>query len=153
MEQADDVDGVVCSEVFGLDGLGRVDGRSAFEAGGVGSAWDENVDFADRLDDLGHAWEVRLGGGVGLDFGIRVGFFKRCFRLGEDRFAALDDDDACDASLGERLGNCITDSRGLDAMSVAGLYCVVEEEVIPPAVMNKVLPFASNVLFDGETRS
>jgi hypothetical protein len=28
-----------------------------------------------------------------------------------------------------------------------------DEEDIPPAVMNKVLPFASNVLFDGETRS
>lgn len=84
MEQADDVDGVVCSEVLGLDGLGRVNGRSAFEAGGVGSAWDEDIDFADRLDNLGHAWEVRLGDGVGLDFSIRVRFLKRRFRLGED---------------------------------------------------------------------
>ena len=60
MEQADDIDGLVCSRVFGLDGLGRVDSRSAFDARSVGGARDEDVDFADGLDDLGHAWEARL---------------------------------------------------------------------------------------------
>ena len=103
MEQANDVDGVVCSEVLGLDGLGRVDGRSAFEAGCVGGAWDQDVDLADRLDDLGHTGKVRLGSGVCLDFGVWVRFCKRRFRLGEDRFTALDYDDACDASFGEGL--------------------------------------------------
>lgn len=76
MEQADDIDGVVRSEVLGLDSFCRVDRGSAFEAGGVGSAGDEDVDFADRLDDLGHAWEVRLRSGVGLDFGVWVRFLE-----------------------------------------------------------------------------
>jgi hypothetical protein len=84
VEQADDVDGVVRSEVLSLDGFGRVGRGPAFEAGGVGSAGNENVDFADRLDDFGHAWEVRLRGGVGLDFGVWVCFLERCFRFGED---------------------------------------------------------------------
>jgi hypothetical protein len=53
-----------------------MDRGSAFEAGGVGSAGDEDVDFADRLDDLGHAWEVGLRSGVGLDFGVWVRFLE-----------------------------------------------------------------------------
>jgi hypothetical protein len=84
VEQADDVDGVVCGDVLGLDGPGRVDGGSAFEAGCVGCAGDEDVDFTDRLDDLGHTWEVGLGGGVDFDFGVRVRFLERRFRFGED---------------------------------------------------------------------
>lgn len=120
MEKSNDVDGVVCSEVLGLDGFGRVDGGSAFEAGSVGGAGDEDVDLADGLDDLGHAWEVGLRSGVGLDFGVWVCFLEGRFRFGEDGFAALDDDYACDASFGEGLGDGVTDTGSL-LMSVAGI--------------------------------
>lgn len=112
VEQAYDVNSVVCGDVLGFDGFGGMDCGSAFEAGRVGSAWNEDVNLADRLDDLGHAWEVGLGGGICLDFGVWVCFLKRRFRFSEDRFTALNDDDACDAGFGEGLGDRVAYASG-----------------------------------------
>jgi hypothetical protein len=62
------------------------------------------------LDDFGHAREVRLRCGIRFDFGVRVVFLKRGFRGGEDRLTALDDDNACYASFGERLADGVADT-------------------------------------------
>jgi hypothetical protein len=94
VEKSNDVDIVVCSNVLSLDGLSRMDYSSTLEAGGVRGAGNEDVNLTRLLDDLGHAREVRLRCGIRFDSGVRVVFLQRCFRGGEDRFTALDDDDA-----------------------------------------------------------
>lgn len=104
MVETDDVDGeevghVLCRDVFGGDHVA------------YGSRTrDKDIDLAHRADDLGHAWEVGLRGGVCFDFDVGVGGFEGFLRIVEDLLAALDDDDAANACFGEGLADGVTDA-------------------------------------------
>lgn len=80
MEEPDDVDRVHFGKVVG----GRVFSWLEADVASVCGTGDEDIDLADRLDDLAHAREVGLRGGVSLNFGVRVGFLERLFGSGED---------------------------------------------------------------------
>lgn len=77
-----------------------------------------------------------------FDFGVRVGFLKRLFCLGEDGFATLNDDDPGDASFGKRFGYLVADASGYGRVSRGYATCM--KVLLPPAVINRVLPLASN---------
>ena len=149
VEEAQDVDVVALGHVLGRDVFGRLVSVVANVARGAG---DEYIDFAYRLQDLGNAREVGLRGDVGLDFGVGVRFLEACLCGGEDAFAALEDDDAGDAGFGEGLADGVANARCWDGVS-CGISTSGMDHEIPPAVMRMVLPFASNLVLKGETRS
>ena len=102
VEEADDVDGVALGHRLGRDVFG---GLAAVVADVARGAGDQDVHFADGLQDFGDAWEVGLRGDVGLDFGVGVRLLEAFFCGGQDAFAALEDDDASDAGFGEGLAD------------------------------------------------
>jgi hypothetical protein len=80
MVETEHVDGVhasdgSCREVFGL-----LEAASS----SVGCTCYEDVDLADRFEDLTYAREIGLRGGEGLDFSVGVGFLERFFCGCED---------------------------------------------------------------------
>jgi hypothetical protein len=111
VEEADDVDDVHLLHRLGRDIFGRLVAVVANVARGAG---DENVDFADGLQDLGNAREVGLRGDVGLDFGVGVRFLEACLCGGENAFAALEDDDAGNACFGKGLADGVADASRWD---------------------------------------
>ena len=149
MEEAEDIDCVHLLHGRGRDVFGGLVTVVADVARGAG---DEDVDLADGLQDFGDAREVGLRGDVGLDSGVGVCFLEACFCGGEDTFAALEDDDAGDAGFGEGLADGVADAGRWDGVSCYARISRVDYSV-PPAVMRRVLPLASNLVFEGEMRS
>lgn len=95
----DNVDGEILGQILSLDVFGNHHLRGGSGAG------DQNVNLTNGADDLGDAWEVGLGCGEGLDFEVWVSSLEGLLRIIENLLAALDDDDAANASFGEGLAD------------------------------------------------
>jgi hypothetical protein len=149
VEQAEDVYGIHFQHRLGRDVLGGLVAIVADVARGAG---DEDIDFADGFQDLGDAREVGLRGDVSLDFGVGVRFLETFLCGGEDAFAALQDDDAGYTGFGEGLADCVADAGRWEGVS-CNASMLRGDCSVPPAVMRRVLPFASNLVFEGEMRS
>jgi hypothetical protein len=149
MVKPDDVDSVHVVDLVRRDIFGR------FEVGASGAcgASDEDVNLADKFEDLAHARVVGLRGGVSRDLGLGGGFLERLFCSGEHGFPALDDDDACDAGFRKGFADLVAYASGCSSVSGEGQGISTEVESLPPAVMKSVLPLASNLVCFGEMRS
>lgn len=149
-EFLDDVEG---ADDIGLEGelvvcCGHFSARNKWMA--CCDVGDQDVNFANFLEDGRDAVIVCDRGGVRGDFGVRILGLKGLLRFAEYLLSSLNQDEMSDAGFGEGLRDGKANTACLNGSVIGSIG--LRRSNKPPPVISTVLFFPSNVV-DGEMRS